>query len=499
MTPHLEREVKLLARSDFELPDLSGVLPGANARMLPPRHLRALYWDTADLRLARAGVSLRRRAGEEGPARWTVKLPGAARRSMVSRREVNFDGNGSSVPSGAESLVRAYARRAPLSKVAELRSVRSRVELVGAAGEPLVEVDDDKVTVVEGPTAGSSFREVEVELHDGAAASVADAVAQRLLRAGAAESPPMAKISRALGGVEEAALTAAVSPEAAAGDLVRAALESGLARMVGHDPGVRIGEDPEEVHQMRVATRRLRSYLASMAPLVEHGWESHLRSELGWLALLLGRVRDADVLLQRLWGHSARLPVGDLEDVGALLSGLVSERSRDLDELWSAMDSDRYVSLLDSLVDGARTPALSERARRPASEAAVRMVRKPWKRLASQVDRLGPAPQDSALHRVRISAKRCRYAADVAELAIGKPAGRLSRSMARVQDCLGELHDCVVGEAWLRQAAADLRPAQALVAGELVVLERDAAEAARREWPPTWARASRRSLRRWMR
>src|SRR5205814_5216193 len=107
-------------------------------------------------------------------------------------------------------------------------------------------------------------------------------------------------------------------PGSQAGDAVRAAMAAGVARLLRHDPGVRIGDDPEDVHQARVATRRLRPDLRTFRPLLDQARSEALRDELKWLADLLGANRDADVLMERLREHADRLPQRDATAVSAI-------------------------------------------------------------------------------------------------------------------------------------------------------------------------------------
>src|SRR3954468_13033246 len=104
----LEREVKLAAWGGFAMPPLDDVAPGIVIEGLKAKKLDATYYDTKDLRLARAGVSLRHRVGDD-PA-WTVKLPDGESGPVMSRREFPFEGPAGAIPSPATALVRAYAR-----------------------------------------------------------------------------------------------------------------------------------------------------------------------------------------------------------------------------------------------------------------------------------------------------------------------------------------------------------------------------------------------------
>jgi CHAD domain-containing protein len=110
----------------------------------------------------------------------------------------------------------------------------------------------------------------------------------------------------------------------------------------------------------------------------------------------------------------------------------------------------------------------------------------------------GDHPSDDALHQIRIRAKRCRYAAEAAGPVFGEPAKGLARAVAGLQDVLGEQHDAVVAESWLRRAAISARRDEAFVSGQLVVIERARAAASRERWRVLWAAASSRRLRSWL-
>src|SRR6202040_4295504 len=133
---------------------------------------------------------------------------------------------------------------------------------------------------------------------------------------------PTPKVVRALGPRALApadVVPAKVGARSTAGDVVQAAVAASVARLLSHDPGVRIGEDPEDVHQARVATRRLRSDLRTIRPLLDPEWAAALREELGWIAGVLGAVRDTDVLLEHLQADVRRLDVSDAAAGAAVL------------------------------------------------------------------------------------------------------------------------------------------------------------------------------------
>src|ERR1700674_4641945 len=317
----LEREVKLGAGPAFHLPDLGGVVDGVT--VTPPETVRldTVYWDTPDLRLARWGVSLRHRAGEG----WTLKLPpakpsgdGLPPAGMLERDELTFQGGATNPPVAGIAVFRAYGRKGELVPVARLSTWRRRVPLLDATGTRLAEVVDDEVSVRDGRRVAARFREIEIEVTGDADGIVAPLVA-RLRSAGAGAPDPTPKHIRALGprAMEPPEVAPmVVEAESPARDVIRSVIAQSVAALLYHDPLVRTSRDPEAVHQARVATRRLRSHLRTFGPLLDQEWTDPLRSELGWLALSLGAVRDQEVLLERLRERAKTLPPSDLRSAG---------------------------------------------------------------------------------------------------------------------------------------------------------------------------------------
>ena len=169
------------------------------SQLMPDQQLRATYYDTADLRMARHGVTLRYRTGEAETPRWTLKLPVGARGSELEREELNFEASRREPPAEIRSLLTAHTRGEPLTAVATLRTRRRRIHLV-ADETPIAEVADDEVSVIEGRRVVSRFRELEVEaLVDGVdlAAARRPAPNRRRDRVGAdPEGRPRARLAR---------------------------------------------------------------------------------------------------------------------------------------------------------------------------------------------------------------------------------------------------------------------------------------------------------------
>ena len=489
----IEREVKLAAWGGFVLPGLDDLMPDLGVEALRVKKLDATYYDTGDLRLARAGVSLRHRVGDDPP--WTVKLPEGDSGPVMSRREITFEGPAGTIPPEAAALVRAYARGEALEAVARLKTERSRIGL-SVNGTQVAEIADDEVSVYHGRRLASRFREVEVEVEDDAPDDLLAEGGQAAARAPAPGSPTTprrssgrsapGRSSRLPGGVT------AVGPDSTMGEVVQAAVGNALARMVAHDPGVRMGDDPEDVHQARVGTRRLRSDLRTFRPLLDADWVAGLREEAGWYAALLGEVRDTEVLMERLEHQAATLPKEDAAGVKPIVRRLAREREAARVRLLEGMDSPRYVALLDRLTEAAAWPLFTvpgsgDGPDEPAADALPGLVRRPWRRLSKAVEALPEVPADEELHAVRILAKHTRYAAEAAAGVVGKQATAFAKQIAAVQTVLGDHQDACVMEGWLRAAGPKTRSTkEAMLIGQLIGLQRSEAAANRAAWPEVW-------------
>jgi len=487
------------AWAGFELPTLEGLADDVSPVARVPRTLMAVYYDTPDLRLARWGVTVRHRTGDGSG--WTVKLPGGDDGPALVRRELTFDGPPGRMPAGAGTLIRAYARDTPLVPVARIRTVRSGVDLLDSEGAVVAEVVDDEVSVLHGGRVATRFREVEVELGARPPAGLLDTIVGLLRDAGAGEPDSTPKViralgARALGAPEVAPVSLGKNPSAAA--LVHRAIGSSVDRIMRHDPGVRIGDDPEDVHQARVGTRRLRSDLRTFGSLLEKDWMSPLRDELRWLAGALGAVRDADVLVDRLRRQAATLPEPDTGALAPIFRRLAMDRDRARAELLEAMEAPRYVALIERLVDAAVQPKCRKGVDAPAEEVVPGLVAGPWRKLRKAVEALPADPPDADLHQIRILAKRARYAAEAAAPLVGKKAAQFASAVADVQEVLGDHQDAVVAEAWLRSAVEGADAAVSLAAGELIAVQMAEAAEHRKQWPKAWKKASAEKLRSWM-
>jgi CHAD domain-containing protein len=506
----LEEERKYEAAPSFVVPELTGCVAGGEVVIREPVTLTAIYYDTDDLRLARAGVSLRHRRGDPEP--WTVKLPSdtAGIRHEISRR-----GRPGEPPAELVDLVTSFTRGETVRPVTTVRTRRRRYELMSADARPLAEVADDTVEVLDGRRVVETFREIEVERLDGDGLLL-DRVGERLVGASATEGGFVPKHVRALGPAAteppDLPAPAPLGPDPAAGEVVTAAVRRSVARIISHDPALRLDEElpggDTAVHQMRVGCRRLRSDLRTFGPLVDAGWARDLRREVRWLARTLGGARDAEVLRERLRDTAAADPLAPLDQdaVARVDAALVHRRQQAANELSSALGSGRYRSLLEALVRAAASPRLTTLADQPARGLLPRLVARPWRTLvygASGVDGaadLAADANDAQWHRVRVNAKQARYAVEAVAGVVGGGAPKLARRLSTLQDLLGAHQDAAVAaDTWLTIAASDPDDhTLAVTAGRLHERERAAIRDIRDRFPAVWRRASKRRLVAWL-
>ena len=498
-----ETERKYELADGVELPAWDGLV-GVEALVGPEEQaLEAVYFDTEDLRLARAGVTLRRRLGGHD-AGWHLKLPVAG----DSRDEVRVSDARAvrrrKPPAELIGLVRALTRGARLAPVAELATARRRWRLTDDDGQVLVEVVDDHVSAhtLGSSTSGMAWREVEVELGGHGDADLLDRVEGRLLEADVRRSDARSKLLRVLGD----RLPASKPPKrpgrkSRLGDVVVAYLREQAEAIVWGDPAVR-QDVPDAVHGMRVATRRLRSALQAYGRVVDRAATRELSGELKWLAGVLGNARDLEVLHSRLTQAVAEMPAESVVGpVQARLTRYFAGREADArSALIAALDSDRYLALLGAIDGLLADPPLTRLARGRARRELPAMVKRAHRRVAEHVTvaegLTSGDERDAQWHEARKAAKRLRYAAEAAAPALGKPADRLVKRVKQVQELLGDHQDAVVARPVLREIGmvAHLEGENGFTYGLLHQLQTDIGRLSEGEITQAW-RDLRRSVR----
>jgi CHAD domain-containing protein len=272
-----------------------------------------------------------------------------------------------------------------------------------------------------------------------------------------------------------------------------------LHRLRLHDPGVRTGEAAEALHDMRVATRRLRAAVRIFAAGMPTRLQSRMTAEMHWLGGLLGGVRDLDVQLAKLDSFSAAAPAGFRPALGCLHDYLDGERTRRRAAMLAGLDTARYFRLLIQL----ERFAYSRAPRRPRDAAALepipaagrRAIKQAFRRLMKRGARIEAMPRPEDLHALRIRAKRLRYLLEFLQELTGKAGRRLVKRLTALQDLLGSFHDAVVAAEFVRtyveSAGAQLPPASMVALGALVASELRRAEQTRTDFEHTWRRFTR--------
>lgn len=513
---HREVEIKFAVNEGLEVPSLIELAgprgDGAQWVQGEPEQqtLRATYYDTADLHLARNGLTLRRRVGGRDSG-WHLKFPAGA----FARSEVRLPPGraGGTIPAELQRLVRVRVQGQPLVSVAKVTTRRSVHRLSDATAHAVLEVADDRVSArrvlrLEGSGAATGpeigWRELEVEALDGDG-EVLTAVAGQLSARGLAEAPHTSKLARVLDLDERTAHPVGKkrkrpSAKSATSNVALVYVSDQLEELRSQDLPVRM-DVPGSVHKMRVATRRLRSTLATFRPSFDPEVVGPLRAELKWLASVLGEVRDAEVMLERV---VAALPAVASSEAAEASSSLRSTHEAAREALLVELDGERYDRLVDALESFVSNPPTTERGARPAGKALRRGVAGEYARVRRLVKRAGAAsePEQRAdlLHDARKAAKQTRYAAELASDVFGPQARAFAAAMESTQELLGQHQDSVVLREHLRELAESTSdPIAAFTYGRLHALEEVRARDTEHRLPAVWAKASRKRLRRWLR
>ena len=232
-----------------------------------------------------------------------------------------------------------------------------------------------------------------------------------------------------------------------AGAAIVRALRSDVERFTAAEPDVRADRD-DAVHQMRVATRRLRSVFRTYRKVFERNDIDHLRAELKWFGGELGTARDAEVIAMRfdtlLRELTPALTDGPVYD--RLVTTYRSRYQAALADIHREFDTPRYTDLRRALADVTTSPRFTPRADKPAGDVLSAGLAREHSRLRADVHTAftaEPSNRDQPLHEVRKSAKRLRYAGEAAQPVLGGSAERISRTAKKVQAILGDHRDAV--------------------------------------------------------
>ena len=473
----LEREIKLSIDYTFRLQRLPGT-------PLPRRQIISTYYDTATYDLAHARITLRHRI-DRGKQVWQLKLP-----LDNDRQEIEIAEGQKTPPASLRQLLIIHLGHRRLMPIVTLRVWRTGL-LVGPRRAPVAELAVDHVTAIKNGAVIRRFCELEIERRHGDDDSL-HALERQMREAGASDHDGRPKFIRALA-MPTAIPAAQPDPEAPVVDHLKWALTHHVEWLTAHDPGTRLGTEPENLHQMRVASRRLRAVLRTARPLLLPTWVRSLDEELDWLSDLLGPARDLDVQIAYFQKEAPGFNIRDRTLLEQFTSHLRTRRDAAQQLLLSELTSTRYLELIRRLQQAAQAPSVV------ASPLTVRqLAKRAFKKLHKAIRRLTPSPSDTALHKIRIKTKRARYAVELALSSMGKPATRLIKSACAVQDLLGLHQDAIHAEQHVRQFLKYSTSVRAgFVAGRLVERQRQRCRHVRKDMKPLFKRLLKRGKKAW--
>lgn len=498
----IEVEAKFSVDQSATAPVLTDI-EGVDVIQQEARHeLSAVYYDTADLRLTRAKVTLRRRSGGKD-AGWHMKLPASHGRVELHADLVEPADGLYQVPAELLSPVRAIVRDFALEPIAQVDNVRIESVLTDSDGNVVGEFCDDNVTAWSLLPGGrrKTWREWEFELGPGvsetdAGAAVMESATKLLEQAGAVASESPSKLVAALGdslhGAPKPAEPAELPAEHPAYAVLRA-LSSNRDALLANDPKVR-RDEYDSVHQMRVATRELRSHMQTFEGILAGEGYKELESELKHLAGVLGVARDAEVVEERFHNLLESVEADIIDDTARkhLQEDMAVEYRLAHANAIEFMNSQRYCDLLNRLDALLANPQLDEHLTAgEASESAeetpedilithldeayARLVKRHKKAVTRWTDTERPLRErENYYHDMRKSAKKLRYSADAAR-ATGLKTKKLYDACKRMQTVLGDFQDSVTSRDVLLAKAHAYREAgeDTFAYGVLYQIERE--------------------------
>ena len=432
------------------------------------------YYDTDDWRFYRAGYALRVRK-TDGDVESTMKSLAPAEDGLRRRREISEPlkddkpttlkkaggpvGERSRAILGERKMRPLFRMQTRRRRFALKRSTDGDMEDV-RIGE--VSLDASEIPLGDEPTR---LRRVEVEAGIGTAPSpdlhgFVDEMQFAL------ELTP-ASISKYETGLYASGLNpdgsdelgpTDVDPSMSVGEVAFAVLRRQFAEMRNHEPGTRLGEDPEELHDMRVPTRRMRAAMKVFEDALPERarW---LREELRWVAHALGDVRDLDVQVERFEAWKEEADEESAEFLDRILKITEKQRAEARKDMLEVLDSERYERLESSFAKMLRRGPGAERelarmdgqAREPITSVAPALVSSRYRKWRKAAKRLDETSSPEAFHDVRKKGKRLRYTLEFVSEVYGKPVQKLVKPLKKLQDDLGDHQDAIVTAGYLRE------------------------------------------------
>ncbi|MGQ9365608.1 CHAD domain-containing protein [Azospirillum sp. ST 5-10] len=491
-----ETELKLSVRpGDLEALRRAPALSGRGRGRATTQALESVYFDTPDRALSKRRVSLRVRKQGDAYVQTVKSAPSPESGLTRGEWEVPVDGPGLDLSRFVDGEALAQLEGidpAALVPVFEAHIRRTARVLNGAGGSPArVEVafDEGEIRVPGGPSL--AVAEVELELKGGDSAVLFE-LAGELAKVAPLRLETRTKAARGFAladgtadgpvKAEKVELDREVTVEGALGRIVRSCLN----HVAVNEACTLRGDDPEGVHQMRVALRRLRSALALFRPFLPADQYDWLVGEVKWLGSVLGPARDWDVFLTELFapvrdgfadanGHGQPL----LADLDVLEAAVRAKRETAYAGVREAILSDRYSAFQLRLAawlesQGWRAQPVSERSARlfrPVVDLADELLAKRHRKAR----KAGRGFEDLSVderHQLRIALKKLRYATEFFRtLYDDKAARRYTQELSAFQDSLGHLNDVATATRLmhgLHEDGSPVAPGEARAAGLVI-------------------------------
>lgn len=432
---------------------------GLSIERRPKQELHDIYFDTADWCIFRAGFALRIRE-TNGEAEASLKGLRSARPDVADRRELTEKLARPSLetldaaPGAVGSRVRDVIGENDLRTLFEVRTSRQRFAVrhpdrESDLGE--VALDETRFLVGNGGLE-TPLRRVEVEAFGEDGRESLEPLAERLrtecrLEPGA---PSKFAVGLRVAGLVPPSLreraAAPVLPSMSIGQAALQALQGQLADWSAHEPGARLGEDPEELHALRIAGRRMDAVLTVFALYLPSGL-GPIRRKLKRLLATLGKVRDLDLLLAEIDSFGGRLTESQRAALEPLARYGRADRARARARMLRALGARTTRNSLDRLSRvAAQTPPAAAASRGAARLTAVfpDLIHTRYRKLRKRAHRLQPGSPMNDYHALRVRTKKLRYALEVCASVYGRPAEQILEALRRLQSRLGDQQDASV-------------------------------------------------------
>lgn len=435
----------------------------SRARRVPDQDgtLHAVYYDSTDCALHKAGLSLRVRE-RNGRSTQTIKAERKARGLALDRGEWEVPVNGGldlAAASGTPlaALVAKDAIRNDIRPVFTVETDRQTFEIERDGATIELALDEAKASTGSGV---EQFCEVELELKDGdpsalfaLADDLADSIPFRL--------SPVTKSERGyrlLGQADTEPVKAGrivIPTRASCAEAFQTIARSCLSQIIRNEALLRRSSDPELLHQMRVGFRRLNAAISLFKPMLRDRDSDAVRAELRWAGKKLAPARDLDVLIARL--RKADDPVRSLP----ALAEAERQRALAFESLLETLSRRRFMRAIlkaATWIESGRwrtrrKPAIRAARELPAQARAVQEFSRRWRRIRRDARRMADLDGE-ARHGLRIRIKKLRYGVEfLSTLFPGVPARKSRKAMLDLleglQDVLGKLNDIEVGRTLL--------------------------------------------------